>query len=62
MAQLFGDQRCTAAILDFLRTMDVGQRTGKERREEVDEDDGEDHEGAWSECWEALGKGEDEGG
>jgi ribonuclease HI len=39
MAQLFGDERCTAAILDFLRTTDVGvRRGGTERR--LDEEDG----------------------
>jgi hypothetical protein len=26
MAQLFGDERCTAAILEFLATMEVGLR------------------------------------
>jgi hypothetical protein len=45
MAQLFGDERCTAAVLDFLRTTDVGVRRGKERRLEGGEDDGEDGHG-----------------
>jgi hypothetical protein len=51
MAQLFGNERCTTAILDFLRTTDVGVRGGKERALEVGEDfiDGE-HGGAdWTE-------------
>jgi hypothetical protein len=56
MPHLFGDERCTAAILDFLRTTDVGLRRGKERRAEVDEDDGED------EGWEGLSESEHEGG
>jgi hypothetical protein len=70
MAQLFGDERCTAAILDFLGTTDVGLRRGKERRLEVDaekeERTGEEHEeeedgeGAQDEGWEGLR--EDEGG
>jgi hypothetical protein len=70
MAQLFGDVRCTAAILDFLRTTDVGVRGGKERRLEVGEDDGEDGGADWteaedkgeaqSEAW--GGWSEDEGG
>jgi hypothetical protein len=62
MPQLFGDERCTAAILDFLRTTDVGvRRGGTERRLEVgeggakwteDEDEGEAQSeagGDWSE-------------
>jgi hypothetical protein len=59
MAQLFGDERCTAAILNFLRTTDVGLRRGKEQRLEVGEDDGEDGE-AQSEGWGEWS--EDEGG
>jgi hypothetical protein len=68
MVQLFGDERCTVAILDFLGTTDVGLR-GKERRLEVDEEeeertgeehDEEDGEGAQNEGWEGLR--EDEGG
>jgi hypothetical protein len=49
MAQLFGDERCIAAILDFPRTTDVGVRGGKERRLEVGEDDGEDGGAEWTE-------------
>jgi hypothetical protein len=50
MAQLFGDERCTAAILDFLRTTDVGvRRGGTERRLEVGEDDEEDGGAEWTE-------------
>jgi hypothetical protein len=52
MAQLFGDERCTAAILDFLRTTDVGvRRGGTERRSslEVGEDDEEDGGAEWTE-------------
>jgi hypothetical protein len=49
MAQLFGDERCTAAILDFLRTTDVGVRRDKERCLEVGEDDGEDGGAEWTE-------------
>jgi hypothetical protein len=72
MAQLFGDERCTAAILDFLRTTDAGVRRGKERRLEGGEDDGEDGHGeaewtededegeAQSEAWGEWS--EDEGG
>jgi hypothetical protein len=67
MARLFGDERCTEAILDFLGTTEVGLRGG--RRLAGDEDDGEegtgdenddeeDDEEAQSEGWE----GEDEGG
>jgi hypothetical protein len=44
-----GDERCTVAILDFLRTTDVGVRGGKERRLEVGEDDGEDGGAEWTE-------------
>jgi hypothetical protein len=49
MAQLFGDESCTAAILDFLRTTDVGLRRGKERRLELGADDGEDGGAEWTE-------------
>jgi hypothetical protein len=49
MAQLFGDERVSAAILDFLRTTDVGVRRDKERRLEVGEDDGEDGGAEWTE-------------
>jgi hypothetical protein len=49
MAQLFGDERCTAAILGFLRTTDAGVRGGEERRLEVGEDDGEDGGAEWTE-------------
>jgi ribonuclease HI len=51
MAQLFGDERCTAAILDFLRTTEVGVRRGKERHLEEGEEDGEDGHGEaeWTE-------------
>jgi hypothetical protein len=62
MAQLFGDERCTAAILDFLRTTDVGVRRGKERRLEVGEDDGEDGEAKWTEDEAQSEWSEDEGG
>jgi hypothetical protein len=70
-AQLFGDERCTAAILDFLRTTDVGvRRGGTERRLEMGEDDEEDGGAEWTEDEdegeaqsEAGGEwGEDEGG
>jgi hypothetical protein len=70
MAQLFGDERCTAAILDFLRMTDAGVRGGEARRLEVGEDDGEDGGAEWTEdtvkgeaqC-EAWGEwSEDEGG
>jgi hypothetical protein len=30
MAQLFGDERCTAAILEFLAMTEVGMRGGME--------------------------------
>jgi hypothetical protein len=70
MAQLFGDERCTAAILEFLATTEVGVR-GR-RRFMGDEDYGEEGTGdagdeaedtssdeeAQSESWES----EDEGG
>jgi hypothetical protein len=57
MAQLFGDERCTAAILDFLRTTDVGVR-GQGRRLEAGKDDGQDGGAEWTEDeW-----SEDEGG
>jgi hypothetical protein len=50
MAQLFGDERCTAAILDFLRTTDVGvRRGGTERRLEMGEDYEEDGGADWTE-------------
>jgi hypothetical protein len=49
MAQLFGDESCTAPILDFLRTTDVGLRRGKERRLELGADDGEDGGAEWTE-------------
>jgi hypothetical protein len=62
MAQLFGDERCTAAILDFLRTTDVGVRRGKERRLEVGEDDGEDGGAEWTEDEAQSEWSEDEGG
>jgi hypothetical protein len=39
MALLFGDERCTAAVLEFLVTTDVGLRSRKSwRLEEGDED------------------------
>jgi hypothetical protein len=51
MAQLFGDERCTTAMLDFLRTTEVGVRRGKERRLEEGKEDGEDGHGEaeWTE-------------
>jgi hypothetical protein len=36
MAQLFGDERCTAAIVEFLGTTEVGLR-GQYRREGSDD-------------------------
>jgi hypothetical protein len=67
MAQLFGDERCTAAILEYLRTTEAGLRCGRrlmgedDYGEEGTGDDGdeaEDDEEAQSEGWES----EDEGG
>jgi hypothetical protein len=72
MTQLFGDERCTAAILEFLGTTEVGVR-GRRRLmvEEEAEDSGEAEDGGeaedsdeaenderQSEGWES----EDEGG
>jgi hypothetical protein len=62
MAQLFGDERCTVAILDFLRTTDVGVRRGTERPLEVGEDDGEDGGAEWTEDEAQSERSEDEGG
>jgi hypothetical protein len=52
MVLLFGDDRCTAAVLEFLVTTEVGLRGGRARQLEGDEEDGreeddreEDHEG-----------------
>jgi hypothetical protein len=52
MAQLFGDERCTAAILEFLATTKVGVRVrgrvdrpnGKAEDDEAEDDDAEDDE------------------
>jgi phosphopantothenoylcysteine synthetase/decarboxylase len=38
MAQFFGDERCTAAILEFLATTEVGLRGRKARQIAGDED------------------------
>jgi hypothetical protein len=61
MTQLFGDERCTAAILEFLGTTEVGAR-GRRRLmvEEEAEDSGEaeDSDERQSEGWES----EEEGG
>jgi hypothetical protein len=53
MVLLFGDERCTAAILEFLATTAVGLRGGRAWQLEGDEEDGreeddreEDDEGA----------------
>jgi hypothetical protein len=40
MAQLLGDERCTAAILEFLAMTEVGMRGREERQIASDEDDG----------------------
>jgi hypothetical protein len=63
MAQLFGDERCTAAILEFLATTEVVLRLGgrKARLLAGDDDSGDEYdEEAQDEGWEELG--EDEGG
>jgi hypothetical protein len=66
MTKLFGDERCTAAILEFLATTEVGVR-GRRRlmveedygeRTGDDSDEAEDDEQAQKEGWES----EDEGG
>jgi ribonuclease HI len=59
MTQLFGDERCTAAILEFLATTEVGVR-GRRRLmgdEAEDSDEAEDDEGAQSEGWESGDEG-----
>jgi hypothetical protein len=38
MAQLFGDERCTAAILEFLATTEAGLRGRKARKMTGEED------------------------
>jgi hypothetical protein len=73
MAQLFGDERCTAAILEYLRTTEAGLRGGRRLMGEGDygeegtgddsdeaevSDEAADDEEAQSEGWES----EDEGG
>jgi hypothetical protein len=67
MAQLFGDERCTAAILEYLSTTEPGLRCGRRLMGEEDHgkegtsddsDEAEDDEEAQSEDWES----EDEGG
>jgi hypothetical protein len=66
MAQLFGDERCTSAILEFLGTTEVGLRGGRRlaggeddgEERPGDEDDDDDDEGGKSEGLE----GDDEGG
>jgi hypothetical protein len=60
MAQLFGDERCTAAILEFLATTEVGLRGRKARQLAGDGRREEDDEEAQSEGWRRLS--EDEGG
>jgi hypothetical protein len=55
MTQLFGDERCTAAILEFLGTTEVGARG---RRRLMVEEEAEDSDERQSEGWES----EDEGG
>jgi hypothetical protein len=66
MTQLFGDERCTAAILEFLGTKEVGVRgrrrlmveeEAEDSGEAEDSDEAEDDE-RQSEGWES----EDEGG
>jgi hypothetical protein len=66
MTQLFGDERCTAAILEFPRTTEVGMRgrrrlmveeEAEDSGEAEDSDEAEDDE-RQSEGWES----EDEGG
>jgi hypothetical protein len=50
MAQLFGDERCTAAILEFLATTEVGVRVcgrvdrphGEAEDDEAEDDEAED--------------------
>jgi hypothetical protein len=53
MTQLFGDERCTAAILEFLATTEVGVR-GRRR---LMGDEAEDDEEAQSEGWESGDEG-----
>jgi hypothetical protein len=64
-AQIFGDERCTAAILEFLATTEVGVTGRQARQMASDEHDGgertgEDEDKAPSEGCEVLS--EDEGG
>jgi hypothetical protein len=66
MAQLFGDERCASAILEFLGTMEVGLRGGRrlaggeddgEERPGGEDDDEDDDEGGKSEGWEGDAEG-----
>jgi hypothetical protein len=71
MTQLFGDERCTAAILEFLATTEIGVRgrrrlmveydygegTGDDSEEAEDSDEAEDDEQAQSEGWESKDEG-----
>jgi hypothetical protein len=67
MAQLFGDERCTAAILEFLATTKVGVRVrGRVDRpngeaeddeaegDEAEDDEAEDVEAVFDPGWRAV--------